>query len=193
MRNDNMDIFSIKTFLGGQEINIEVPVIPCSASEEMLNFNGDYYIYKFAHVLENACNLECDTHLRLTIKRQGTVRQRDFRALICLKEKTISVFIRTPNTPELHPSTVRLVNGLSESLANKLLVSQIKMGLSEGWSVVPQGMSEELGRTFRSAAEINTALIKHLQKGDLLDSIAYLAFMRELGMSIDTDRFSGIE
>lgn len=188
-----MDTFSIKTVLGGQEINLDVPVLPGHQTEELLDFSGEHYINKFAHDLKFAPVLECEAHLRLTVKRQNVVRHRDFRAFICLKETTISIFIRTPLTAELHPSTVGLLNGLSQALANKLLVSQIKMGLTGGWSVMPEGMIEEPGKTFRNERDLNTALIKHLQKGDLLDSIAYLAFMRELGFSIDTHRFEDLE
>lgn len=82
----------------------------------------------------------------------------------------------------LHSSTANVITVFFNELAAKLFAAQEKYGLKEGWSVVPNDLQDELGkgRFFINEEHCRTALLKHLEKGDILDCVAYLIYTRAL-------------
>jgi hypothetical protein len=84
----------------------------------------------------------------------------------------------------LHPDTVKTLKTMAEDLGNKLLSSQVKLNLTNGWKHPPQSGDMNQGRFFTTREGCIEAVIKHFEKGDVLDVIAYLMFMRELGWSL---------
>jgi len=83
----------------------------------------------------------------------------------------------------LHKSTTEVLTIFFKELASKLFQSQEQYGLSEGWSVVPEHVNKEelgKGRFFVNADQCRESLIAHLEKGDILDSVAYLIYLRSL-------------
>lgn len=85
----------------------------------------------------------------------------------------------------LHVSTSELIQKCSHDLAIKLFQSQIRMGLDKGWRHLPEGAQHVEGKTFLDERSLNEALLNHLNKGDILDSIAYLMFMHDLGVNLN--------
>ena len=85
---------------------------------------------------------------------------------------------------ELHSSTVDLVTETASDLAAKLYKAQIKLKLDHGWDMLPSDTTAGDGRFFLTESDCNKALINHLQKGDVIDSIAYLAFMNSKGWNL---------
>lgn len=96
----------------------------------------------------------------------------------CAADRTIVL----PET--LHPDTVKTLKTMTEDLGNKLLSSQLKLNLTNGWKHPPQSGDMNQGRFFTTREGCIEAIIKHFEKGDVLDVIAYLMFMRELGWSL---------
>lgn len=85
----------------------------------------------------------------------------------------------------LHPSTADLLQQCTKDLGVKLFQSQIRLGLDRGWKHLPKGSIHIEGKTFLDDESLNKALANHLEKGDTLDSIAYLMFMHVLGVKIN--------
>lgn len=69
----------------------------------------------------------------------------------------------------LHPDSQALINELAIALAKKLLRSQKKYGYSNGW--LTDDWEDDCREDF----------MKHVEKGDPLDVIAYAAFMWKRG------------
>lgn len=94
-----------------------------------------------------------------------------------LHDKTL----RIPNG--LHKDTVGVLTGFFNELATKLFKAQEQYGLTDGWSVVPEHIDKEelgKGRFFVNEDQCRESLISHLEKGDILDSVAYLMYLRVL-------------
>jgi hypothetical protein len=94
---------------------------------------------------------------------------------------------RTLELPkELHEDTRDMLIRQFKAIAEKLLVSQKKYNLTNGWRYPPPGMESGDGRFFNvdDYEALRIAVLKHIEKGDLLDVISYLLFMRELGMDV---------
>lgn len=85
----------------------------------------------------------------------------------------------------LHANTAKLVADLASDLAAKLLSAQIKHNLANGWDNLPEGVDPNDGRYFMTEEQCNKALRNHLDKGDILDCVAYLAFMRVKGWKVN--------
>lgn len=142
---------------------------------------------KQCHAIEN---VECELHF--------STGEEDLRfsakVFVSAKPNKVSVFITNTNLTRLsigmpsnlHPKTQQLIARFGTQIAYKLLVAQHKMGLTEGWRSLPKGAEHVSGKTFLDEATINVSLVQHLSKGDILDSIAYLMFMHDLGMDLDT-------
>lgn len=79
---------------------------------------------------------------------------------------------------ELHQDSQQLVHETAAAMAEKLARAQVKYGFDNGWKVPPSSASGDDGRHFWSRDECLTAFYHHLGKGDPLDCINYLAFMR---------------
>lgn len=142
----------------------------------------------------SAENVECELHFS-----SGKEDLRfSAKAFITVKPNKTSVFITnfaisklSIGVPSnLHINTQQLIARFGIQIAYKLLVAQHKMGLTEGWQSLPEGAKHVSGKTFLNEATINVSLIQHLAKGDILDSIAYLMFMHDLGMDLDTSYYS---
>lgn len=84
---------------------------------------------------------------------------------------------------DLHPDTVNTILELTSALGEKLYAAQIKHGLKDGWKHPPTDQLGE-GRFFLTEAELQTALVKQINKNDPLDVVAYCAFARELGFNL---------
>jgi hypothetical protein len=82
---------------------------------------------------------------------------------------------------ELHRDSQQLVHETATAMAEKLARAQVKYGFDNGWKVAPASASGDDGRHFWSREECLTAFYHHLGKGDPLDCINYLAFMRANG------------
>lgn len=82
---------------------------------------------------------------------------------------------------ELHQDSQQLVHETATAMAEKLARAQVKYGFDNGWKVPPSSASGDDGRHFWSREECLTAFYHHLGKGDPLDCINYLAFMRANG------------
>lgn len=83
--------------------------------------------------------------------------------------------------PVLHPETNTVVDNAVVALKDKLLKAQIKHGLTNGWRNPPEGVEGGGGRFFVTKEQCLEAFHSHLAKGDALDCIAYLIYLRELG------------
>ncbi|QJT70804.1 hypothetical protein GR7B_00006 [Vibrio phage vB_VcorM_GR7B] len=91
----------------------------------------------------------------------------------------IEPYIQLPHHPDLHPSTAQVIGDSASAVLQKLYAAQVKYGLDNGWKVPPTGKEDD-GRYFTTVGGCIKALITHLKKGDIVDSIAYLSFLREL-------------
>jgi hypothetical protein len=116
------------------------------------------------------------------------------QGMITVTQAKVSVFL-SPNHMQgrsishpraLHESTSDLIANTAEDLGMKLMQSQVKMQLPDGWNSLPEGAVHEEGKTFDGQESMNKALLEHLRKGDILDCMAYLMFMHELGYAIDS-------
>lgn len=89
--------------------------------------------------------------------------------------------------PTLHPSTEHAVQNTCDDVKAKLLKAQIKYGLTRGWEFPPEGTTEGGGdgRFFVNEEQLNVALRNHLEKGDILDCIAYLTFLHTKGWKLN--------
>lgn len=83
--------------------------------------------------------------------------------------------------PVLHQDTNSVVDCAVIALKGKLLKAQIKHGLVNGWRNPPEGVEGGGGRFFVTKEQCLEAFHAHLEKGDTLDCIAYLIYLRELG------------
>lgn len=99
--------------------------------------------------------------------------------------------LKLPSTiflpPDIHPSTAKTIVTMSVDLAEKLYKSQVKYGLDRGWRYPPstdKGVGS--GRFFMNREECVDALINHINKGDHIDVIAYVMFMRDMGWELPT-------
>lgn len=81
----------------------------------------------------------------------------------------------------LHPDTEAVVDSMVADLKAKLLAAQVKHGLTDGWKHPPKDAVPGDGRFFVSQLQCLIALQKHMEKGDVLDCIAYLTYLRALG------------
>jgi hypothetical protein len=88
-----------------------------------------------------------------------------------------------PALIQLHTETELVVDKATTALKQKLLESQIKHGLIDGWRNPPTNVEAGDGRFFNTKEECLKAFHAHLAKGDTLDCIAYLVYLRELGHS----------
>jgi hypothetical protein len=92
---------------------------------------------------------------------------------------------RTIVLPEsLHTDTVDTIVKTTNALAEKLLNAQTKHNLVNGWKNPPVTGEMGKGRFFLTREHCVNAFIKHVNKGDHLDAIAYLMFMHDLGWSL---------
>ena len=97
--------------------------------------------------------------------------------------------LKLPSTihlpPEIHPSTAETIVNMSVDLAKKLYKSQVKYGLDRGWRYPPTTDKDvESGRFFMNREGCVDALINHINKGDHIDVIAYVMFMRDMGWEL---------
>lgn len=109
---------------------------------------------------------------------------RDLAAKYRVTAKTVLTIPVAVTFPlDLHPDTVSTVIKTTEALAQKLYVAQTKHGLVNGWRYSP---SDKLGdgRFFLTEEHLQKAFIEHVNKGDHLDVIAYVAFALELGFKL---------
>ncbi|EIP3422584.1 hypothetical protein LSE82_001207 [Salmonella enterica] len=81
----------------------------------------------------------------------------------------------------LHPDSCHLVINTANAMAEKLYRSQEKYGYTNGWRVPAEGEETGDGRNFWTREECLKALFHHLEKGDPIDCINYLAFMQANG------------
>ncbi|EEI9451741.1 hypothetical protein B6O39_001982 [Salmonella enterica subsp. enterica serovar Javiana] len=81
----------------------------------------------------------------------------------------------------LHRDTKKLVIDTADAMAEKLYKAQEKYGYSNGWRVPAEGEDTGDGRNFWTREECLQALFHHLEKGDPIDCINYLAFMQANG------------
>jgi hypothetical protein len=79
----------------------------------------------------------------------------------------------------IHPDTLAVVLKATNALLETLSKAQEKHGLDNGWRYPPSGAVDD-GRYFVTEQGCVAALGKHLAKGDVLDSMAYLVFLNEL-------------
>lgn len=86
-----------------------------------------------------------------------------------------------PTLLQLHSETELVVDNAVMALKQKLLDAQIKHGLVDGWRNPPVGVNGGGGRFFVTKEQCLEAFHSHLSKGDTLDCIAYLIYLRELG------------
>lgn len=102
---------------------------------------------------------------------------------------------KTTSKETLHPVTKGVLEKAFGDLSDKLLDAQIKYGLTEGCLISPPDVSEDRERFFVTTEGCIAALKHHLQKGDVLDSMAYLTFLNHLEggskVALLTDAFSG--
>ncbi|EHR6916726.1 hypothetical protein KUQ33_004731 [Salmonella enterica] len=82
---------------------------------------------------------------------------------------------------DLHHDTRQLVIDTANAMAEKLYRSQEKYGYTNGWRVPAEGEETGDGRNFWTREECLKALFRHLEKGDPIDCINYLAFMQANG------------
>lgn len=81
----------------------------------------------------------------------------------------------------LHRDTKKLVMDTADAMAEKLYKAQEKYGYSNGWRVPADGEGTGDSRNFWTREECLQALFHHLEKGDPVDCINYLAFMQANG------------
>jgi hypothetical protein len=98
-------------------------------------------------------------------------------------------------SPILHEDTKTVVINATNSVLSKLAKAQVKYNLHDGWRHAPKG-SEDDGRYFVSEQGCVNALFNHLAKGDVIDSIAYLAYLNELSggdkVTLIADQFTNV-
>ncbi|EBV0539183.1 hypothetical protein DNL98_17945 [Salmonella enterica subsp. enterica serovar Glostrup] len=97
---------------------------------------------------------------------------------ICLSDGSdapSSVLVAMPE--DLHHDTRQLVMDTANAMAEKLYRAQEKYGYTNGWRVPVEGEETGDGRNFLTREECLKALFHHLEKGDPVDCINYLAFM----------------
>ncbi|EOF5623337.1 hypothetical protein ACK1QV_001585 [Salmonella enterica] len=82
---------------------------------------------------------------------------------------------------DLHHDTRLLVMDTANAMAEKLYRSQEKYGYTNGWRAPAEGEETGDGRNFWTREECLQALFHHLEKGDPIDCINYLAFMQANG------------
>lgn len=82
---------------------------------------------------------------------------------------------------DLHHDTRQLIIDTADAMAEKLYKAQEKYGYTNGWRVPAEGEDTGDGRNFWTREECLQALFHHLEKGDPIDCINYLAFMRANG------------
>lgn len=90
-----------------------------------------------------------------------------------------SVTVAMPK--HLHRDTKQLVIDTADAMADKLYKAQEKHSYTNGWRVPAEGEETGDGRNFRTREECLQALFHHLEKGDPIDCINYLAFMQANG------------
>lgn len=83
----------------------------------------------------------------------------------------------------LHPDTEAVIDNMVADLKAKLLSAQVKHGLVDGWRHPPKDSVPGDGRFFVTPMQCLLALHKHMEKGDALDCIAYLSYLRALDYS----------
>lgn len=93
------------------------------------------------------------------------------------KRRELPGHIIIPNG--LHDSTIEVIVDGTNDLLRVLKEAQDKHGLDRGWKLPPTG-AENDGRYFVDTDGCIKALIEHLKKGDVLDSIAYLHYIYNL-------------
>ncbi|HAG2581918.1 TPA: hypothetical protein G8V92_004488 [Salmonella enterica] len=82
---------------------------------------------------------------------------------------------------DLHHDTRLLVMDTANAMAEKLYRSQEKYGYTNDWRVPAEDEETGDGRNFWTREECLKALFHHLEKGDPVDCINYLAFMQANG------------
>lgn len=100
---------------------------------------------------------------------------------ICLRNSPMITLRFIEPCHVLHPETNSVVDNAVIALKDKLLKAQIKHGLTNGWRNPPEGVEGGGGRFFVTKEQCLEAFHSHLAKGDALDCIAYLIYLRELG------------
>lgn len=85
----------------------------------------------------------------------------------------------------LHQDSVALIIDTANAMAAKLFKSQEKYGFKNGWRVPPDAADGSDGRHFWTREDCLTALFHHMEKGDPVDCINYLAFMLENGWATE--------
>ncbi len=91
----------------------------------------------------------------------------------------------------LHEVTTSVITTAFDLLAKKLYSSQIKYGLNNGCLRTPDDFKvENDGRYYTSNEGCIEALINHLQKGDIIDSIGYLTFLCTLDGPGESEQLS---
>lgn len=83
----------------------------------------------------------------------------------------------------LHPDTVALVRETATAMAAKLFKAQGKYNLSNGWKYGTAETAAKAGCGFWTAEECLKSFHAHVDKGDPVDCINYLAFMLHHGWS----------
>lgn len=96
-------------------------------------------------------------------------------------EKNDGVENRVYIPKDLHPDTAYLVIDTADAMADKLYQTQEKHGYTNGWRVPAEDEETGDGRNFWTREECLKALFHHLEKGDPIDCINYLAFMQANG------------
>ena len=83
----------------------------------------------------------------------------------------------------LHPDTVALVRETATAMAAKLFKAQGKYNLTNGWKYGTAETAAKAGCGFWTAEECLKSFHAHVDKGDPVDCINYLAFMLHHGWS----------
>lgn len=87
---------------------------------------------------------------------------------------------------DLHPETKHVIDRAFIALKAKMLNAQIKHGLDNGCLRSPSSVPiTNDGRYFTSVEGCVDALKKHLQKGDILDAMAYLSILHTITRGAD--------
>ncbi|ECV2871035.1 hypothetical protein CCV87_000336 [Salmonella enterica subsp. enterica serovar Sandiego] len=128
--------------------------------------------------------------ITLTIHSRNNYENEFNEDFDCIESNDICLSVNGSDAPsrmlvampeELHHDTRQLVMDTADAMAKKLYKAQEKHGYTNGWKVPPDGEETGDGRNFWTREECLQALFQHLEKGDPIDCINYLAFMQANG------------
>ncbi|ELY5676417.1 hypothetical protein SNM20_002724 [Salmonella enterica] len=128
--------------------------------------------------------------ITLTIHSRNNYENEFNEDFDCIEGKDICLSVDGSDSPSrgvvampenLHRDTRQLVIDTANVMAEKLYKAQEKYGYSNGWRVPAEGEDTGDGRNFWTREECLQALFHHLEKGDPIDCINYLAFMQANG------------